>query len=300
MKNIMAILSTVLLCQGCITVSPERANQNLNSIYTTYFNRLSVNGELIFSNESRIKQKESFFLDFHKKAAKTATGKGHWAYYVNKFPCSCKDILETGLSLPKDFNRKVYPKNRVAFPKKSFNTMMSECNKKLSMSPQLLENYNLAIDALATNMAKEELRKKEITIAKAKAKEVEENHMNYDLYSTWLNKLDNISKSNLLEMHCREQHLYNSQLFYICFENEHGSKNSIYASLENLWSTKEGRNHMNEIISLLDSDMKKSTKMINGTPVPSMTLTRIRFRTNLINYFKLKGFSVYSAVAVLN
>ena len=294
-KTIAIIFIVVLLTQGCardllkikdlVPVPRERATKRLALIYENYFTQLN--------------QDKEFFQYYHKRASRVRIN-ARWADYVNDFPCSCKDILETGPVLPEDFNRSVFPKNRPVFPKTSLNRVMSNCDRALQKAPELLENYSVAIKAIRSSLAQVKLRKEAIAIEKAKDSLAKETHVNHDLYYGYLNKLDGVFKSDLIRARSRELHPYDASLAYRSLENEYRSKNKIYASLQNLWATKEGRDHMREIITLLDSGFKVSIKRVNGVAVPSMVFTRIWFKESLIEYFKQEGFSVYEALSVLN
>ena len=208
--------------------------------------------------------------------------------------------MESGQVLPKDYKSKLYPKNRPAFPKKPFYKMIRECSDSLNKNPDSIDSYNSSLDKLATEISLKEKRDKEQNLSDKKAREEEAKHPNYSSYAEWQKTLDKLSKSNVFEFICKEENQYNRELFNACLYSEHRSLNLIKASLENLWRSERGRENMDEILNILDSDFKESIKVVGGKPVPDMILSKILFRNSLEKYFITKGFSVYDAIAVLN
>ena len=300
-KIILSII--VLHCSSAFALfspSNEKAQKELDSLYVQYFVNLDFNGELVFSLQNQDDKIQKIFLGIHRKASKIGSVKGHWSYAINKLPNECKEILESGKKLPQDYESELYPKNRPTFPRKPFYEIVRNCEEYLNKIPSLISNYDLALDQMTTKMVQKAKKDKETRVAKEQAKEKESKHPNYTSYQEWIKTLDKLSKSRVFEFVCEEENKYNQQLFTVCLNAEHTALNLIQASLENLWGSMNGRKNMKDLINLLDSDLKDSMKVVNGKNIPDMVLTKIRFRKSLKRYFKVKGFSVYDAVAVLN
>lgn len=280
--------------------SQESAQNDLNSLYQNYFYKLTARGKPIFRKEKDPEQIKSAFLELHKKASKIATTKGHWAYSVKKLPNICKEILETGQTLPNDFNKKIYPKNHIQFPKQTFYSLIDDCKDFLSDSPGILENYNKGVSQFLSGIDKASKQKEKALKKEKLAKEIEQKHPNYKTYTEWKERLNKVSKSKAFQFMCKKEHEYNPDLYGICLRSEHNSISTISASLSNLWKNSNGRNNMHEIIKLLESDIESSLKVIEGKTIPDMVLVKIKFKSNLKKYFKIKGFKVFDAIAVLN
>lgn len=276
--------------------SKESAQSDLDKLYQSYFYKLDFNGKKIFSGPENPEEISSFFSDLHNKSAKTASGEGHWAYSVKKLPSSCMTILESGPVLPEDYKIK----NRYGFSKKPFYKLVRKCEDLLSSSPALFSQYNSGLNELVLEMEKQNKREADRVEAATQARNKEQAHPNYNVYSEWVLILEALAKSNVFEISCKEENEYNSRMYMTCLNSEHGSLNLLAGSLENLWRNSNGRAHMDELLKLFEGDIEKSMKVIQGRPIPDMSLTKIRFRESLKSYFKNKGFSVYDAVAVLN
>jgi hypothetical protein len=280
--------------------SLDKAQKELDLLYSSQFSKLGFNSELVFTEQKKKEDRPQLFLGLHKKASKMGSSKAHWSYAINKLPNVCKEVLESGKNIPKDYKSKLYPKNRPAFPKKPFYEIVRECSDSLKENPSLIISYNMSLDQIATKIALEEKKHKEQKLASKLAKEKERKHPNYYTYLEWQESLDKLSRSSAFEFICKKENKYNQKLFSVCLRAEHRALNLIKASLENLWASKSGRENMNEILNILDVDFKESMKFVDGKAVPDMVLSKIRFRNSLEKYFKTKGFSVYDAIAVLN